>query len=53
MIRFGHFEDEYGFHKKDMPTANFDKRRRVFPIPHDVMQQNTNWTQNAGYDGQN
>lgn len=53
MIRFGHFEDEYGFHKKDMPTASFDKRRRVFPIPHDVMQQNTNWTQNAGYDGQN
>lgn len=53
MIRFGHFEDEYGFHKKDFPTASFDKRRRVFPIPHDVMQQNTNWTQNAGYDGQN
>ena len=53
MIRFGHFEDEYGFHKRDFPTANFDKRRRVFPIPHDVMQQNTNWNQNAGYDGQN
>lgn len=53
MIRFGHFEDEYGFHKRDFPTANFDKRRRVFPIPHDVMQQNTNWHQNAGYDGQN
>lgn len=52
MIRFGHFEDEYGFHKKDFPTANFDKRRRVFPIPHDVMLQNTNWNQNAGYDGQ-
>ena len=53
MIRFGHFEDEYGFHKRDFPTASFDKRRRVFPIPHDVMQQNTNWNQNAGYDGQN
>ena len=53
MIRFGHFEDEYGFHKRDFPTANFDKRRRVFPVPHDVMQQNTNWNQNAGYDGQN
>lgn len=53
MIRFGHFEDEYGFHKKDMPTANFDKRRRVFPIPLEVLQQNTNWHQNAGYDGQN
>ena len=53
MIRFGKFESEYGFHKKDFPTANFDKRRRVFPIPHDVMQQNTNWSQNPGYDGQN
>lgn len=53
MVRFGHFEDEYGFHKKDMPTANFDKRRRVFPIPLEVLQQNTNWNQNAGYDGQN
>ena len=53
MIRFGHFEDEYGFHKKDMPTANFDKRCRVFPIPLEVLQQNTNWHQNAGYDGQN
>ena len=53
MIRFGHFEDEYGFHKKDMPTASFDKRRRVFPIPLEVLQQNTNWHQSAGYDGQN
>lgn len=53
MIRFGHFEDEYGFHKRDFPTANFDKRCRVFPIPKSVLEQNTNWNQNAGYDGQN
>lgn len=49
MIRFGHFEDEYGFHKRDFPTANFDKKRRIFPIPKDVREQNTNWKQNPGY----
>jgi len=49
MIRFGTFESEYGFHKKDFPTARFDKECRVFPIPQDVLDVNTNWKQNAGY----
>ena len=49
MIRFGHFEDEYGFHRKGFPTARFDKECRVFPIPQDVLNKNTNWKQNAGY----
>ena len=49
MIRFGTFESEYGFHKKGFPTARFDKECRVFPIPQDVLNTNTNWTQNAGY----
>ena len=49
MIRFGHFEDEYGFHKKGFPTARFDKECRVFPIPQSVLNTNTNWKQNAGY----
>ena len=49
MIRYGHFEDEYGFHRKGFPTARFDKECRVFPIPQDVLNKNTNWTQNAGY----
>lgn len=49
MIRFGHFEDEYGFHKQGFPTARFDKTCRVFPIPTGVLNKNTNWKQNAGY----
>ena len=49
MIRFGHYEDEYGFHRRGFPTARFDKECRVFPIPQDVLNKNTNWKQNPGY----
>ena len=49
MIRYGHFEDEYGFHRKGFPTARFDKECRIFPIPQSVLNKNTNWKQNAGY----
>lgn len=49
MIRFGTFESEYGFHRKGFANANFDKQRRVFPVPTSVMEENTNWKQNAGY----
>ena len=48
MIRFGHFEDEYGFHKRSYKNASFDKTRRVFPIPTSVLNK-TGWSQNAGY----
>lgn len=49
MIRFGTFENEYGAHKSDFPNARFEKTRRVFPIPQTVLNENTNWQQNAGY----
>ena len=50
MIRFGHFEDEYGFHKKGFPNANFDKRRRIFPLHKaNQLDVNPNWKQNPGY----
>ena len=51
MIRFGHFEDDYGFHKKGFQSAKFDKYRRIFPL-HKANQLDTNpsWTQNPGYD---
>lgn len=55
MIRFGTFENEYGFHKKGLigndskEVASFDKTRRVFPIPEGIMNVNTNWKQNPGY----
>ena len=49
MIRFGHFENEYGFHVNGNPYASFDKRRRILPIPTGILNENTNWKQNAGY----
>lgn len=50
MIRFGHFEDEYCFHKKGFENANFDKTHRIFPL-HKGKQLDTNpkWKQNPGY----
>ncbi len=49
MIRFGTFENEYGFHKKGFPNARFDKTCRIYPVPQSVLNENTNWKQNAGY----
>jgi hypothetical protein len=55
MIRFGTFESDFGFHRKSFVDvngnmiANFDKTRRIFPIPTGVLNNNTNWKQNAGY----
>lgn len=50
MIRFGHFEDEYCFHKKGFEFANFDKRHRIFPLhKKNQLDTNTNWDQNPGY----
>lgn len=48
-IRFGTWENEFGVHRKNFPTANFDKTRRIFPIPTEVRKKNTNWEQNPGY----
>ena len=50
MIRFGTFESEYGLHKKSVSGAVFDKTRRIFPIPTDILKLNTNWKQNNGYE---
>ncbi len=49
MIRFGHFEDEYCFHKKGFGFSNFDPRHRVFPIHKDDLDVNPRWVQNPGY----
>jgi hypothetical protein len=48
LIRYGKFEDNWGF--KSLYAAGFtEKFRRIFPVPRDVMNVNTNWTQNPGY----
>lgn len=48
LIRYGKFEDNWGF--KSLYAQGFTERfRRIFPVPRDVMNVNTNWTQNPGY----
>lgn len=55
MIRFGTFESDFGFHRRDFvdangkQIANFDPNRRVFPLPTGILNKNTNWNQNPGY----
>lgn len=49
MIRFGTFESDYGFHRQGFTNARFEKTCRIFPIPKSVLNENTNWQQNAGY----
>ncbi|MEO7045819.1 MAG: RagB/SusD family nutrient uptake outer membrane protein [Ferruginibacter sp.] len=43
MIRFGKFEDAYGF------KTNTDKYRELFPIPTTAFATNPSLTQNTGY----
>ena len=49
LIRFGKFEDDWGYKHTIMPSARTELYRRIFPIPRAVMNTNTNWTQNPGY----
>lgn len=49
LIRFGKFEDGWGFREQLNPKGMTEKFRRIFPVPTDVMNVNTNWKQNAGY----
>lgn len=47
LIRFGDFERDWGF-KYLNPNAKA-LTNRILPLSRDVMNVNTNWTQNAGY----
>ncbi len=49
LIRFGHFEDDWGFKNTLNPTAKTDYTKRIFPVPTGILNENTNWKQNAGY----
>jgi len=65
LIRFGRFEDDWGeknkykvwdnaehtqFHWVDRPGVK-DPNRRLMPIHRDMLNTNTNWSQNPGYQG--
>lgn len=48
LIRYGKFEDNWGF--RSLYSAGFSqKNRRIFPVPTTVLNLNTNWRQNTGY----
>lgn len=49
LIRFGKFEDDWGFKHVVNPNAKTQKFRRIFPVPTYVLNTNTNWKQNSGY----
>lgn len=49
LIRFGKFEDDWGFKHVVNPNAKTQTFRRIFPIPNYVLNTNTNWMQNKGY----
>lgn len=49
LIRFGQFEDDWGWKNVVNPAAKTDKWRRLLPLSTGTMNTNTNWTQNPGY----
>lgn len=49
LIRFGQFENDWGYKHDANPSAKTELWRRVMPIPRGSMETNTNWTQNEGY----
>lgn len=49
LIRFGKFEDDWGFKHQINPSAKTDYNKRIFPVPTGILNENTNWAQNKGY----
>ena len=49
LIRFGRFEADWGFKHTINPAAKTDFTKRIFPVPTGILNENTNWSQNAGY----
>lgn len=48
LIRFGDFERDWGF-KYDFNPDAANPQYRLWPLSVNVLNTNTNWTQNAGY----
>lgn len=49
LIRFGQFEDDWGFKRYSEKGDPESTHYRVFPLPDEALETNTQWTQNAGY----
>lgn len=48
LIRFGDFERDWGF-KSDFNPDAANPQYRLLPLARDVLNANTNWSQNPGY----
>jgi hypothetical protein len=49
LIRFGRFEDDWGYKHLIVPEAKTQLYRRIFAMPTSILNKNTNWSQNPGY----
>ncbi len=49
LIRFGNFEDDWGYKNIINPAAATDYTKRLLPVPTGILNENTNWSQNTGY----
>lgn len=49
LIRFGQFENDWGWKNVANPAAKTETWRRLLPLSTGTMNTNTNWTQNEGY----
>lgn len=49
LIRFGQFERDWGFKRYSLKGDPESKHYRVFPLPDNAMETNTQWKQNEGY----
>ena len=49
LIRFGKFENCGKWQVAASPKTMADKTKRLMPVPTDILNTNTNWSQNPGY----
>lgn len=49
LIRFGVFENDWGFKRYSEKGDPESKHYRVFPLPDNALETNTGWAQNEGY----
>lgn len=49
LIRYGKFENDWGYKHIINPGAKTELYRRIFPVPTYILNTNTNWSQNKGY----
>lgn len=49
LIRYGKFEEDWGFKRYSEKGDPESKHYRIFPLPDSALETNTQWSQNADY----